>query len=139
MKKRRMNSDQLIALTAILFVLCAIAVCVTVFVGLFPVVLVLIFVLTFSICACISRLKALAKENGYIPAAENIEYCPKCGGHNIKIYREGYNYTKGFWLRMFDVKGGGYVAGMNSNRARCRCMNCGMDWATEYDYRFIDK
>lgn len=65
--------------------------------------------------------------------------CPNCGSHNIKIYREGYNYTKGFWLRTFGVKGGGYVAGMNSNRARCRCMNCGDDWATNYDYRFIGK
>lgn len=69
----------------------------------------------------------------------NIDHCPKCGSHNIKIYREGYNYTKGFWLRTFGVKGGGYVAGMNSNRARCRCMNCGDDWATNYDYRFIGK
>ena len=70
---------------------------------------------------------------------DNIDHCPQCGSHDIKIYREGYNYSKGFWLRMFDVKGGGYVAGMNSNRARCRCMNCGNDWATDYDYRLIDK
>lgn len=69
----------------------------------------------------------------------NIDHCPKCGSHNIKIYREGYDYNKGFWLRMFDVKGGGYVAGMNSNRARCHCMDCGQDWATNYDYRLIDK
>lgn len=70
---------------------------------------------------------------------DNIDHCPFCGSHDIKIYREGYNYTKGFWLRAFDVKGGGYVAGMNSNRARCRCMNCGKDWKTDYDYRLIDK
>jgi hypothetical protein len=70
---------------------------------------------------------------------DSTSICPKCGSHNIKIYREGYNYTKGFWLRTFDVKGGGYVAGMNSNRARCRCMNCGIDWATNYDYRLIEK
>lgn len=70
---------------------------------------------------------------------KNIDHCPHCGSHDIKIYREGYNYNKGFWLRAFDVKGGGYVAGMNSNRARCRCMNCGNDWATDYDYRLIDK
>ncbi len=68
---------------------------------------------------------------------DNIEYCPKCGSHDIKVYREGYDYNKGFWLRLFDVKGGGYVAGMNSNRARCRCMNCGNDWETGYDYRLI--
>ncbi len=65
--------------------------------------------------------------------------CPFCGSHDIKIYREGYNYNKGFWLSTFGVKGGGYVAGMNSNRARCRCMSCGNDWATNYDYRLINK
>lgn len=70
---------------------------------------------------------------------DKTSICPKCGSHNIKIYREGYNYTKGFWLRTFDVKGGGYIAGMNSNRARCHCVNCGNDWATNYDYRFIDR
>lgn len=70
---------------------------------------------------------------------DQTSICPNCGSHNIKIYREGYDYNKGFWLRMFDVKGGGYVAGMNSNRARCHCMNCGQDWATNYDYRLIDK
>ena len=65
--------------------------------------------------------------------------CPLCGSHDIKIYREGYDYTKGFWLRTFGVKGGGYVAGINSNRARCRCMSCGNDWVTNYDYRLINK
>lgn len=70
---------------------------------------------------------------------DQTSICPNCGSHNIKTYQEGYNYNKGFWLRMFDVKGGGYVAGMNSNRARCRCMNCGTDWSTNYDYRLIDK
>ena len=70
---------------------------------------------------------------------DNIEYCPRCNSHDIKVYREGYNYTKGFWLRLLDAKGGGYIAGMNSNVARCRCMDCGNDWATNYDYRLIDK
>lgn len=70
---------------------------------------------------------------------DSTSICPSCGSHDIKVYREGYNYAKGFWLRTFDVKGGGYVAGMNSNRARCHCMNCGNDWATNYDYRLIDK
>ena len=65
--------------------------------------------------------------------------CPYCGSHDTKIYREGYNYNKGFWMRMAGVKGGGYIAGMNSNRARCHCINCGKDWKTNYDYRFLDK
>lgn len=79
------------------------------------------------------------KKNNKIDKKDNVYYCPACNSRNIKIYREGYNYNKGFWLRAFGVKGGGYVAGMNSNRARCRCMTCGYDWATDYDYRLIDK
>ena len=70
---------------------------------------------------------------------DNITRCPKCGSENIKIYREGYDYEKGFWMRMANVKGGGYAAGFNRNRARCHCMNCGKDWKTNYDYRFLDK
>jgi hypothetical protein len=42
-------------------------------------------------------------------------------------------------MRMANVKGGGYAAGFNRNRARCHCMNCGKDWKTNYDYRFLDK
>ena len=79
------------------------------------------------------------KINNKIDNKDNIQYCPNCGSRNIKIYREGYDYNKGYWYRVFGVKGGGYVAGMNSNRARCHCMNCGKDWATNYDYRLIDK
>lgn len=70
---------------------------------------------------------------------DKLGVCPKCGSHNIKIYRKGYNYNKGFWLRMFDIKGGGYIAGMDSNNTCCRCMNCGNDWETDYDYRLINK
>lgn len=77
--------------------------------------------------------------NEAINAKNNIEYCPHCGSHDIKIYRKGYNYHKGFWLRMFDIKGGGYIAGMDANKACCRCMDCGNDWETDYDYRLINK
>lgn len=70
---------------------------------------------------------------------DQTSICPRCGGHNIKIYRNGYEWNKGFWYRLFDVKGGHYAAGMKSNRARCRCLNCGNDWLTDYDYRLIKK
>ncbi len=108
--------------------------------------IILLGVFAFVEGICVHSVKALKKKNGYNAAdrkapkkKDNIDYCPKCGSHDIKVYREGYDYNKGFWLRLFDVKGGGYVAGMNSNRARCRCMNCGKDWATNYDYRLINK
>lgn len=63
--------------------------------------------------------------------------CPHCGSHNIKIYRKGYNYKMGFWGAIFGVRGAGYAAGFDSNKACCRCMNCGHDWETNYDYRLL--
>lgn len=65
---------------------------------------------------------------------DQTSICPHCGCHDVKVYRKGYNYSKGYWLRKH---GGGYVAGMDSNRARCRCQNCGHDWLTDYDYRLL--
>lgn len=70
---------------------------------------------------------------------DRTSICPRCGSHNIKLYRKGYNYRKGFWLRLFNIKGGGYIAGMDSNNVCCRCMNCGNDWETDCDYRLINK
>ncbi|MBQ8766548.1 MAG: zinc ribbon domain-containing protein [Clostridia bacterium] len=69
----------------------------------------------------------------------NITFCPRCGSRDLKLYREGYNYNEAYWSRVFGVKGGGYAAGMKSNLTRCRCMNCGKDWRTKYDYRLINK
>ena len=90
--------------------------------------------------ACIGFAQSIwQKQNNKISNVNNIEYCPRCKSENIKIYREGYDYEKGFWMRMANVKGGGYAAGFNRNRARCHCMNCGKDWKTNYDYRFLDK
>lgn len=65
---------------------------------------------------------------------DQTSVCKYCGSHDIKVYRNGYNYSMGYWLRKY---GGGYIAGMDSNRARCRCQNCGYDWLTDYDYRVI--
>ena len=67
---------------------------------------------------------------------DQTSICPKCGSHNVKIYRKGYDYTTGYWLRKH---GGAYIAGMDSNTACCRCKNCGNDWKTDYDYRLIKK
>jgi Zn finger protein HypA/HybF involved in hydrogenase expression len=68
---------------------------------------------------------------------DNIDHCPKCGSHNLKLYRKGYNYKVGFWGSIFGVRGAGYAAGIDSNKACCRCMNCGNDWETDYDYRLL--
>ncbi len=65
--------------------------------------------------------------------------CPICGSHNIKIYRKGYNYKVGFWGAIFGIKGAGYAGGFDANNTCCRCMNCGKDWETDYDYRLINK
>jgi Zn finger protein HypA/HybF involved in hydrogenase expression len=100
--------------------------------------LALIFVVIETSCIRFTYEK-WKKNNGKVSQVDNIEYCPRCESENIKIYREGYDYEKGFLMRMADVKGGGYAAGFNINRARCHCMNCGKDWKTNYDYRFLDK
>lgn len=101
---------------------------------------ILISIFTIIEVLCIKSAHEIWKrENNKISKEENIEYCPRCKSENIKIYREGYDYEKGFWMRMANVKGGGYAAGFNRNRARCHCMNCGKDWKTNYDYRFLDK
>lgn len=70
---------------------------------------------------------------------DQTSICPKCGSHSIKIYRKGYDYSKGFWGAIFGVKGAGYAGGFDANTACCRCMNCGNDWETDYDYRLINK
>lgn len=67
------------------------------------------------------------------------DICPRCGSRNIKHYRKGYNYKVGFWGAIFGVRGAGYAGGFDSNHTCCRCMDCGKDWETDYDYRLIDK
>ena len=69
----------------------------------------------------------------------NIDHCPKCGSTNIKLYRKGYNCKVGFWGAIFGVRGAGYAGGFDANHTCCRCMDCGKDWETDYDYRLIDK
>ena len=69
----------------------------------------------------------------------NIDHCPHCGSRNIKHYRKGYNYKVGFWGAIFGVRGAGYAGGFDANHTCCRCMNCGHDWETDYDYRLIKK
>lgn len=68
---------------------------------------------------------------------DKTSICPRCGSHSIKIYRKGYNWNEAFWGRMFNLKGSHYIAGMESNDAICRCLNCGSEWNSGYDYRKI--
>ena len=70
---------------------------------------------------------------------DRMSICPRCGSHNIKLYRKGYNYKIGFWGAIFGVRGAGYAGGFDSNKTCCRCMNCGNEWKTDYDYRLINK
>ena len=69
----------------------------------------------------------------------NIDHCPKCGSTNIKLYRKGYDYKVSFWGAIFEAKGAGYAGGFDANKTCCRCMDCGKDWETDYDYRLIEK
>ena len=70
---------------------------------------------------------------------DQTSICPSCGSHNVQIYRNGYNYSRGFWGAIFGVRGDGYAAGFDANKTRCRCMDCGKDWETDYDYRLVKK
>lgn len=83
--------------------------------------------------------KMLVRIGGEIAKKSLTTVCPKCHSRNIKIYRKGYNYKVGFWGAIFGVKGAGYAGGFDANTACCRCMDCGKDWETNYDYRLIDK
>lgn len=76
---------------------------------------------------------------GYVSDKDNIEKCNRCGSTNIKLYRKGYNYKVGFWGAIFGVRGAGYAGGFDANKTCCRCMDCGKDWETDYDYRLINK
>ncbi len=83
--------------------------------------------------------KLLIRIGAEINKKQVYNICPRCGSHNIKIYRKGYDYKVGFWGAIFGVKGAGYAGGFDANNACCRCMDCGKDWETDYDYRLIDK
>lgn len=89
---------------------------------------------------CGEKLKAnkfLARIGNEIVKKGNINYCPRCNSRNIKLYRKGYNYKIGFWGAIFGVRGAGYAGGFDANKTCCRCMDCGKDWETDYDYRLI--
>jgi Zn finger protein HypA/HybF involved in hydrogenase expression len=83
--------------------------------------------------------KLLVRIGGEVAKKQLTTVCPKCHSRNIKIYRKGYNYKAGFWGAILGVRGAGYAAGFDSNKACCHCMNCGKDWETDYDYRLINK
>lgn len=100
----------------------------------------LISVTTVVITVLIEQFKSDEQKLIDIQFDENpMSVCPHCGSHNIKLYRKGYNYKVGFWGAIFGVRGAGYAGGFDANNTCCRCMNCGKDWETDYDYRLIDK
>lgn len=68
---------------------------------------------------------------------DQTSICPACGSHNIKVYRKGYNYKVGFWGAIFGIRGSEFRGGFDADKACCRCVNCGHDWETDYDYRLI--
>jgi DNA-directed RNA polymerase subunit RPC12/RpoP len=83
--------------------------------------------------------KILTRIGNELFKKRNINYCPRCNSRDIKLYRKGYNYKIGFWGAIFGVRGAGYAGGFDVNHTCCRCMNCGKDWETDYDYRLIKK
>lgn len=61
---------------------------------------------------------------------DQTSICPRCGSHNISLGRKGYDWNKGFWYSMFNIKGGHYIAGMNSRQVVAYCNNCNHKWET---------
>ena len=68
---------------------------------------------------------------------DKTSICPRCGSHNIRVYRKGYDFNEAFWGEMFEVKGTRYTAGMDANNAMCKCNHCGYRWNSGYDIREI--
>lgn len=66
--------------------------------------------------------------------ADQKSICPHCGSHSIALGRKGYDWKKGFWYRMFNIKGGHYIAGMESRRVIAHCQNCGHSWETNDEW-----
>lgn len=60
--------------------------------------------------------------------------CPQCGSHNIALGRKGYNWKEGYRNSVLDIKGGFYLAGMDSRRVTAHCQNCGHSWLTNREW-----
>lgn len=60
--------------------------------------------------------------------------CPRCGSHSVALGRKGYDWKKGFWYRIFNFKGGHYLAGVDSRRVTAHCQNCGHSWVTNEEW-----
>lgn len=67
-------------------------------------------------------------------ANDSKSICPICGSHSVALGRKGYDWNKGFWYRMFNLKGGHYLAGMESRRVTAHCQNCGHSWLTNEEW-----
>ncbi len=112
----------------------------TLLLGPLGLVIAVVEVICLFIYAEAKRKKAKKPGRQFIINAQfsndQTSICPKCGSHNVKVYRKGYDYGTGYWFRKH---GGAYIAGMDANTACCHCMNCGNDWETDYDYRYVNK
>lgn len=105
-----------------------------------PLLLIPFFVVPEIICIiCVAKYYGNKRRKTILMQYQEnqMAICPQCGSHNIKVYRKGYNYHTGFWGAIFGVRGAGYAGGFDANKACCRCMNCGKDWETDYDYRLV--
>ena len=67
-------------------------------------------------------------------ANDSKSICPICGSHSVALGRKGYDWNKGFWYRMFNLKGGHYLAGMESRRVTAHCQNCEHSWLTNEEW-----
>lgn len=60
--------------------------------------------------------------------------CPVCGSHSVALGRKGYDWNQGFRYEVLNIKGGQYLAGMDSRRVTAHCQNCGHSWVTDEEW-----
>lgn len=81
--------------------------------------------------SCKSNRRRIIEKQFY---RDKKSICPICGSHSIALGRKGYDWNKGFWYSMFNVKGGHYLAGAESRRVTAHCQNCGHSWLTDEEW-----
>lgn len=93
----------------------------------------ILFLLTiFPICVVwyrISNKRRRVIDEQFVMDQASI--CPVCGSHDISLGRKGYDWNKGFWYSVFKVRGGHYLAGMDSRSVTAYCNKCGHKWETD--------
>lgn len=53
--------------------------------------------------------------------------CPRCGSHNVHVYKRGFSWILGF-IGLFFFFFGFLIGFIGSNNLRYKCLDCGKEW-----------